>query len=61
MAILILYEPNAPIKTVAKIGTVTAVHVVLLPKDQDGTNIKRLSDVIREGGQIPVPGGKLKD
>jgi hypothetical protein len=58
--ILIAYGPSDPIRTVAKVGTQTAVSVAILPKDQDGSRIKRLADVNAEGGQILVPGGKLK-
>jgi hypothetical protein len=61
VSIVIPYGPSDPIRTVAKEGTQTTQTMVLLPKDQDGTNIKRLSDVNREGGQILIPGGTLKD
>jgi hypothetical protein len=59
--ILLTYGPSAPIREVAKLGSQTNIIVVLLPKDQDGSRIKRLSDINREGGQILVPGGKLRD
>lgn len=59
--IVIPYGPSAPIRQVARLGTQTGMNVLLLPKDQDGSRIKRLSDVAREGGQILIPGGKLKD
>jgi hypothetical protein len=59
--ILIAYSPSAPIREVAKLGTTTNIQVALLPKDQDGSRIKRLSDILREGGQILVQGGKLRD
>jgi len=59
--ILLPYGPSDPIRSVAKPGTQTAVSVVLLPKDRDGKNIVRLSDVEKEGGQLPIQGGRLKD
>jgi len=59
--ISILYEPSSGIATIAKPRSVTNIIVVLLPKDQDGSRIRRLSDVNKEGGQIIIPGGKLKD
>lgn len=58
--ILIAYGTSDPIRSVAKLGTQTSITVMLLPKDQDGTRIRRLSDVQREGGQILLPGGKLQ-
>lgn len=61
VSILIVYPPDAPIRTVAHIGSQIAVSVFLLPKDRDGANIKRFSDISREGGQILIQGGKLKD
>jgi len=61
VSIVINYGPSDPIRSVAKLGTQTAVIVFLLPKDQDGTNVKRLSDVGKEGGQILIQGGTLKD
>jgi hypothetical protein len=61
VSIVIAYDPNATIRSVAKIGAQTGVSVLLLPKDRDGTSIRRLSDVSKEGGQILLQGGKLKD
>jgi hypothetical protein len=59
--ILVIYNDNSPIKTVAQPGTQTQLSLILLPKDQDGSRIKSLSDVERYGGQILIPGGLLKD
>jgi hypothetical protein len=56
--ILILYPPGSEITKVAKLGTQTTHTLVLLPKDKDGSTIRKLSDVSREGGQIILPGGK---
>jgi hypothetical protein len=58
--IAISYEASAPIASVAKPGTATNFIIVVLPKDQDGSRITRLGDVETEGGQIIIPGGKLK-
>jgi hypothetical protein len=61
VTILIAYVQSDPIKSVVRVGAQTGVIVVLLPKDRDGTNIRRLSDVSKEGGQILIQGGTLKD
>jgi hypothetical protein len=61
VTIVIPYGPNDPIKSVVRVGTQTGVTVILLPKDRDGSNIRRLSDVAREGGQMLIQGGTLKD
>lgn len=39
----------------------TQMNVVLLPNNEDGSRVKRLSDVWKDGGQILLPGAKLKD
>ena len=61
VSILIAYGPTDPIRSVAKLGTQTGISVFLLPKDRDGTNIKRLTDVSKEGGQLLLQGGTLKE
>jgi hypothetical protein len=58
--IVILYNPSSAIATMAKPGTSTAELLVLLPSDQDGSRIKRMSDITKEGGQILTTGGRLK-
>jgi hypothetical protein len=59
--IVIAYGPSDPIKSVVRLGSQTAFTVILLPKDRDGSTIRRLSDVSKEGGQILLQGGTLKD
>jgi hypothetical protein len=48
----IRYPPSAPIREVAKEGSVTEHKLVLLPKDEDGSRIRKLSDVAKVGGQV---------
>jgi uncharacterized membrane protein len=52
------YDPNSPIAKSALPGSLITHQIVLLPKDQDGTNIRKLSDVLANGGKILVPGAK---
>lgn len=59
--IAIPYDPNSKIVSIAKPGTNTNHFVFILPIDKDGSQIKKLSDVPREGGQILLPGVKLQD
>jgi len=54
--IVVPYPQESSIRTVAKLGTATKLTVVLLPKDQDVSKIKRLSDVPKEGGILVIPG-----
>jgi hypothetical protein len=55
--IIVPYAPESAIKGLAKPGTTaTKFTVVLLPKDQDVSKIKRLSDVPKEGGILVIPG-----
>jgi hypothetical protein len=54
------YDPNSGIKRMAAPGSQTWVHIVLLPKDEDGSRIRKLADVEKVGGQILLEGGKLK-
>jgi len=61
VSILISYTPSTPIKSVVKVGAPTGVSILLLPKDQDGSAIRKLADVARDGGQILLPGKKLGD
>jgi hypothetical protein len=61
VSIVIPYGPSDPIRSVAKLGTQTGVIVFLLPKDRDGTSVRKLADVSKEGGQILIQGGILKD
>jgi len=58
--IFIEYKPSDPITPLAKPGSETMDTVVVLPKDRDSSEIKRLSDVANLGGQILLQGGKLK-
>jgi hypothetical protein len=54
--IAIAYDRSSGIAQIAKPGTRTSVNLVLLPKDKDGTSIKRLADVADEGGAVLTPG-----
>jgi hypothetical protein len=58
VSIVISYDPSSAIAAAAKPGTATNHSIVLLPKDQDGTRITKLSDVFRDGGKILIPGAK---
>jgi hypothetical protein len=61
VSILILYKAADPIMDAIKPGVLTGFTVALLPKAEDGSAVKQLSDVEKLGGQILTPGGKLKD
>jgi len=58
--IFVEYKPSDPIVPLAQPGTQTLQSVVVLPKERDGSEIKRLSDVANLGGQILLQGGKLQ-
>lgn len=58
--IAIKYKPSDPISAIAVLGSQTRQSIVVLPKDRDASDIKRLSDVNRVGGQILLEGGKLR-
>lgn len=56
--IAVMYDAGSAIASVAKPGTMTNHSIILLPKDQDGSRITKLSDVLRDGGKILTPGAK---
>jgi hypothetical protein len=58
--IFIENKPSDRITALAQPGSQTLQTVVVLPKDTDGSEIKRLSDVSNLGGQILLQGGKLQ-
>jgi len=60
LQILIEYKPSDPITVLAQPGSQTLQIVAMLPKERDGSEIKRLSDVANLGGQILLQGGKLQ-
>ncbi len=59
VTIRIDYKASSEIRKLAKPGTLTNLSIVILPKDQDGSNIHKLGDVLRVGGAILVAGSKL--
>jgi len=60
LQIFVEYKPSDPIAPLAQPGTQTNITVVVLPKERDGSEIKRLTDVPNLGGQILLQGGKLQ-
>jgi len=60
LQIVVPYAPDSPIKKVATVGTLTNLTIVLLPREQDLSRIKRLSDVPKDGGIVLIPGQKFR-
>jgi hypothetical protein len=50
--ISILYGPSDPIVKVAKVGSQTKITAFLLPKSEDGSVVRRLSDIAKAGGEV---------
>lgn len=60
ITITVIYDPSSRIKQLVVPGAQTWANVILLPKDEDGSRIRKLADVEKVGGQIVLEGGKLK-
>lgn len=56
--ITVIFTPGSPITNVAKPGSFMGHTIVLLPKDDDGSAIRKLSDVSKHGGIIIAVGAK---
>ena len=54
----VTYNPSSAIAAAAKPGTATQINIILLPSDRDGSDVRKLADVLRDGGHILVPGAK---